>query len=74
MESFTQTEDKGEKQQTLNLITHVSVQKACEHDSHALMPAIEDTQSRALKPKTVLAVRSMAVTIMYRLQRLPKLN
>lgn len=55
MESFTQTEDKDEKEQTLNLITHVSVQKACEHDSNALMPAIKDTQSRALNPKTVLA-------------------
>jgi hypothetical protein len=55
MESFTRTEDKDEKEQTLNLITHVSVQKACEHDSHALMPAIEDTQSRALGPKAILA-------------------
>jgi hypothetical protein len=55
MESFTRTEDKDEKEQTLNLITHVSVQKACEHDSHALIPAIEDTQSRALGPKAVLA-------------------
>ena len=54
MESFTRTEDKDEKEQTLNLITHVSLQKACEHDSNALMPAIEDTQGRALNPKTVL--------------------
>jgi hypothetical protein len=55
METFTTIEDKKEKQQTLNLITHVAVEKACEHDSHALMPAIEDTKKRGLAPKTVLA-------------------
>lgn len=55
METFSTTEDKKEKEQTLNLITHVAVEKACEHDSHALMPAIEDTQKRGLGPKTVLA-------------------
>jgi len=55
METFSTTEDKEEKKQTLNLITHVAVEKACEHDSHALMPAIEDTQKRELGPKTVLA-------------------
>lgn len=55
METFSTVEDKGEKEQTLNLITHVAVEKACEHDSHALMPAVEDTQGRGLSPKTVLA-------------------
>lgn len=55
METFTQTEDKKEKEQTLNLITHVSVQQACEHDSKAIVPAIEDTQSRGLGPLTVLS-------------------
>jgi len=55
METFTTTEDKEEKEQTLNLITHVAVEKACEHDSHALMPAIEDAKGRGLGPKTVLA-------------------
>jgi hypothetical protein len=55
MESFTRTEDKQQKEKTLNLITHVAVEKACEHDSNALMPAIEDTEQRGLKPKTILA-------------------
>ncbi len=55
METFSTTEDKEEKEQTLNLITHVALEKACEHDSHALMPAIEDTQTHGLEPKSVLA-------------------
>lgn len=55
METFTRSEDRKEKEQTLNLITHVAVEKACEHDSHALVPAIEDTQKRNLVPKRVLA-------------------
>lgn len=55
METFSPTDDKKEKQQTLNLITHVAVEKACEHDSRALMPAIEDAKKRRLGPKTVLA-------------------
>lgn len=55
MESFTRTEDKQQKEKTLNLITHVAVEKACEHDSNALIPAIEDTEQRGLKPKTILA-------------------
>jgi hypothetical protein len=55
METFTETENKDEKEQTLNLITHVSVERACEHDSGALVPAIEDTQNRGLGPSTVLA-------------------
>lgn len=55
MESFTRTEDKQQKEKTLNLITHVAVEKACEHDSNALIPAIEDTEQQGLKPKTILA-------------------
>lgn len=55
METFTRTEDKKEKEQTLNLITHVAVEKASDHDSNALIPAIEDARQRGLKPKTVLA-------------------
>jgi len=55
METFSQSEDPEEKQQTLNLITHVSVQTACEHDANALMPAITDTQDRQLSPEQLLA-------------------
>jgi len=55
METFTETGDKDKKEQTLNLVTHVSVERACEHDSGALVPAIEDTQNRGLGPSTVLA-------------------
>lgn len=55
METFTRSEDEDQKAQTLNLITHVAVETACQHDSKALMPAIEDTRKRDLAPKTVLA-------------------
>lgn len=55
METFTRTEDEDEKEQTLNLITHVAVEKASAHDSHALIPAIEDADQRGLKPSTILA-------------------
>ena len=41
--------------QTLNLITHVEVQRACEHDTHALVPAIADTKIRGLGPEKLLA-------------------
>jgi ferredoxin len=55
MESFTRSQDEDEKEQSLNLITHVAVEKACDHDSNALMPANEDTRRRGLKPKSVVA-------------------
>jgi hypothetical protein len=55
METFTETENKKEKDTTLNLVTHVCVQQACEHDSEAIMPAIKDTQRRGLAPSTLLS-------------------
>ncbi len=55
METFSRSEDKTQKQQSLNLITHVAVQTACESDSRALVPAIADTQQRQLSPNELLA-------------------
>ena len=55
METFSRSEDKDEKQKQLNLITHVNVQTACEHDSHALAPAIADTRVRGVGPEKLLA-------------------
>lgn len=55
MESFTRTQDQDQKDQTLNLITHVAVERACAHDANALIPAIEASQQLGLKPKTILA-------------------
>ena len=54
METFDRSENKKEKEQTPNLITHVSAEKASDHDSNALMPAIKDTQKRELGPKKLL--------------------
>ena len=39
----------------LSLITHVAVEKAHISDANALIPAIEETKKRDLKPKEVLA-------------------
>ena len=55
METFNRTEDKEQKNQELNLITHVNVQQACEHDSQALAPALADTKVRGLGPEKLLA-------------------
>jgi len=37
------------------LITHVAVEAAHEHDSHALIPAIEDAAENGFAPKEILA-------------------
>jgi hypothetical protein len=55
METYTDTEDKEVKSKTLNLITHVEVEKACDSDAQALMPAIESTQKRGLGPQELEA-------------------
>ncbi len=55
METYTDTDDKDSKAQTLNLITHVEVEKACQSDAHAIKPAIESTQKRGLAPKELEA-------------------
>jgi hypothetical protein len=55
METYTTTDDKAQKQQTLNLITHVAVEPAHVSDTHALVPALEDAQARGLAPISALA-------------------
>jgi len=54
METFCDSADPKVKARTLNLITHVAVAPASESDSQALLPAIEDTQSRDLGPQELL--------------------
>jgi hypothetical protein len=55
METYTETEDKESKAATLNLITHVEVQRACQSDAKALIPAIESTKDRGLCPEQLTA-------------------
>jgi hypothetical protein len=55
METFSRIEDEKEKEQTLNLITHVEVQPACESDANALVPAIADTRIRGVGPDQLVA-------------------
>jgi hypothetical protein len=55
METYTETEDAEQKAKELNLVTHVEVEKACQGDSQALLPAVESTLSRGLGPEQVTA-------------------
>lgn len=55
METYTDTGDKELKAKTLNLITHVNVERAHQSDAKALIPAIESAQQRELGPKQLLA-------------------
>jgi hypothetical protein len=55
METYCTAEDEEQRDKTLNLITHVEVQRACESDAHALIPALESAIERDLAPARVLA-------------------
>ncbi len=55
VETFTETQDEDAKNQTLNLITHVDVETACESDANALIPAMESVKNRNLSPKEIQA-------------------
>ena len=55
METYNKHDDPDEKEQTLNLITHVAVETACESDANALVPAINDTKNRQQAPDELLA-------------------
>ena len=55
METYTDTEDEDIKAKTLNLITHVAVETACQSDAHAIKPAIESAKQRGLAPKELEA-------------------
>ena len=54
METYVEETDPEEKTQQLNLITHVEVESACEHDAHAVMPAVDSTRERGLAPQEVV--------------------
>jgi len=55
METFTRREDDPQAKPRLNLITHVAVEKANVQDTDALVPAIEASEQRGIKPDMVLA-------------------
>lgn len=55
METYTETSDVQEKAKTLNLITYVETEKACQSDAQALIPAIESVEERELGAKVVQA-------------------
>jgi hypothetical protein len=42
METYCTDEDEQERDKTLNLITHLQVQHACESDTHARIPALKN--------------------------------
>ena len=75
METFSHSEVNDEKQQRLNLIAHVPVQTACEHDSHALVTAIADTRApRCRLPRNYWPTPYTAAKQMRRLPRWQRLN
>jgi len=55
METYTDTEDRETKDKTLNLITHISVEKASQSDAQALVPAIKSVKERDLSPQELQA-------------------
>ena len=55
METFTRSKGDPQEKPGLNLITHVAVGKANAQDTDALMPAIEASAQRGIKPDMVLA-------------------
>jgi hypothetical protein len=55
METYCDEKDKEVKSKTLNLITYVESEPACESDANGLLPAIKSTKDRGLGPDEVLA-------------------
>jgi len=55
METYTEHEGEEKKAGQLNLITHVQVEKACQSDARALLPAIKATREKDLAPEQVQA-------------------
>jgi len=53
METFC--DDEKQKEQSLNLITHVEVEPAHESDANAIVAAIESVEERDLKPAELMA-------------------
>jgi DDE family transposase/transposase-like protein DUF772 len=55
METFCEHDGDKKDPKQLNLITHVQVEKACQSDVDALLPALEDTFEKDLAPLEVQA-------------------
>jgi hypothetical protein len=55
METYTEHEEGRKEATDLNLITHVEVEKACQSDAQALVPAIEATLETDLAPEQLQA-------------------
>lgn len=55
METFCDSKDSEIREKTLNLITHVHLEKASAHDSKAVLPVLEEAQNRNILPQQLLA-------------------
>lgn len=55
METYSRESSEDDDSAALQLITYVDVEPAHRHDSHALEPAVEDTQQRRLLPDELQA-------------------
>lgn len=54
-ENYTESSDSEDENPELSLITHIDVESADKHDTHALLPAIEELKKRGVKPQEFLA-------------------
>jgi hypothetical protein len=55
METYCTDENDQETDKSLNLISHVEVQRACEGDAHAPVPALESVTKQGLPSTQALA-------------------
>jgi hypothetical protein len=55
METFCDEEDEQIREQTLNLITYIEAEPACNSDANALMPALDSVKEREFLPKELMA-------------------
>lgn len=64
METYSNEDDRETRSQTLNLITHVEVQTACESDANALIPVIESTRGRKLLLQRLIRQRKAPLSFL----------
>ena len=55
METYVEHEEPSKQAAQLNLITYIEVEKACQGDAQALLPAIEKTIEKDLAPEQIQA-------------------
>ena len=55
METFNDSDGSAMSNSKPDIVTHVAVSDMTQHDKHAVEPALEDTETRGVKPSELLA-------------------